>query len=36
MTPYNYVIGPTHQRINSMKAVKFVLDFNESELKDLV
>ena len=34
--PYDYVIEPTYQRINLMKAVKFVLDYNESELKDLV
>ena len=34
--PYDYVIEPTYRRINLMKAIKFVLDFNESELKDLV
>ena len=34
--PYDYVIEPTYRRINLMKAIKFVLDFNESELRDLV
>ena len=34
--PYDYVIEPTYRRINLMKAIKFILDFNESKLKDLV
>ena len=34
--PYDYVIGPTYWRINLMKAIKLILDFNESKLKDLV
>ena len=35
-TPYNWVIQPSYRRVNLMKAIKFVSDFNESELKDLV
>ena len=35
-TPYNWVIQPSHRRINLKDAIKLVLDFNESELKDLV
>ena len=35
-TPYNWVIQPGYRRINLIKAIKLVLDFNESELKDLV
>ena len=31
--PYDYVIEPTYRGINLMKAIKFALDFNESELK---
>ena len=34
--PYDYVIEPTYRRINLMKAIKFILDFNESKLKDLI
>ena len=34
-TPYNWVIQPGYRRINLIKAIKLVLDFNESELKDL-
>ena len=34
--PYGYMIQPTYRRINVMKAIKFILDFNESELKNLV
>ena len=33
---YDCVIEPTYRRINLMKDIKFVLDFNESELKDVV
>ena len=33
---YNYVIHPTNWRTNLIKAIKLILDFNESELKDLV
>ena len=36
MMPYNWVIQPSYKRINLIKAIKLVLDFNESELKDLV
>ena len=35
-TPYDWVIQPSYRRINLKKAIKLVLDFNESELKDLV
>ena len=35
-TPYDWVIQPSYRRINLIKAIKLVLDFNESELKDLV
>ena len=34
--PYNWVIQPIHRRINLKDAIKLILDFNESELKDLV
>ena len=34
--PYDYVIEPTYRHIDLMKAVKLILDFNESKLKDLV
>ena len=34
-TPCNWVIQPGYRRINLIKAIKLVLDFNESELKDL-
>ena len=34
--PYDYVIQPSYWRIALMKAIKFILDFNESELKDPV
>ena len=33
---YNYVIQPSYWCINLIEAIKFVLDFNESELKDLL
>ena len=36
MTPYDWVIQPSYRCINLIKAIKLVLDFNESELKDLV
>ena len=35
-TPYNWVIQPSHRRINLKDAIKLILDFNESELKDQV
>ena len=35
-SPYDHMIQPTYQHINLKKAVKLVLDFHESELKDLV
>ena len=35
-SPYDYMIQPSYQRINLIKAIKLILDFNESELKDLV
>ena len=35
-TPYDWVIQPPYRHVNLIKAVKFVLDYNESELKDLV
>ena len=35
-TPYNWVIQPSHRCINLKDAIKLILDFNESELKDLV
>ena len=34
--PYDYAIEPTYRHINLMKAIKLILDFNESKLKDLV
>ena len=34
-TPYDWVIQPSNQRINLIKAIKLILDFNENEL-DLV
>ena len=34
--PYNWVIQPSYQRINLRDAIKLILDFNESELKNLV
>ena len=34
--PYNWVIQPSNQRIDLIEAIKLILDFNESELKDLV
>ena len=33
--PYDWVIQPSYRRINLKKAIKLVLDFNESKLKDL-
>ena len=33
--PYDWVIQPSYRRINLKKAIKLVLDFNESTLKDL-
>ena len=35
-TPYNWVIQPSYRHINLKDAIKFILNFNESELKDLV
>ena len=35
-SPYEYIIEPTYWRINLIKTIKLVLDFNKSELKDLV
>ena len=35
-TTYDWVIQPSYQRINLNKAIKLVLDFSDSELKDLV
>ena len=34
--PYDWVIQQDYRRINLIKAIKLILDFNESELKDLV
>ena len=34
--PYDYMIQPTYRQINLIKTIKLVLDFNESELKNLV
>ena len=34
--PYDHVILPTYRRINLKHAIKFILDFNKSKLKDLV
>ena len=36
MSPYDWVIQPNYQRINLIKAIKLILDFNESEIKNLV
>ena len=33
--PYDWVIQPSYRRFNLIKAIKLILDFNESELKDL-
>ena len=33
---YDYIIQLTYRRINLIKTIKLVLDFNKSELKDLV
>ena len=35
-TPYNWVIQPSYRRINLKDVIKFILNLNESELKDLV
>ena len=35
-SPYDWVIQPNYQRINLIKAIKLILDFNESEIKNLV
>ena len=35
-TSYDYVIQPSYRHINLIEAIGFILDFNESELKDLV
>ena len=35
-SPYDWVIQPNYQRINLVKAIKLILDFNESEIKNLV
>ena len=34
--PYDYMIQPTYRHIKLIKTIKLVLDFNESELKNLV
>ena len=34
--PYDWVIQPDYQRINSIKAIKLILDFNETIQLDLV
>ena len=34
--PYDWVIQPSYQCFNLINAIKLILDFNESELKDLV
>ena len=34
--PYGWAIQPDHQRFNLKKAIKLILEFDESELKDLV
>ena len=34
--PYDWVIQQDYRRINLIKAIKLILEFNESELKDLV
>ena len=36
LMPYDYVIQPSYRRFNLIKAINLVLDFSESELKDLV
>ena len=35
-SPYDWVIQSNYQRINLIKAIKLILDFNESEIKNLV
>ena len=35
-SPYDWVMQPNYQRINLIKAIKLILDFNESEIKNLV
>ena len=35
-TPYNWVIQPSYRRINLKDVIKFILNFNENELKNLV
>ena len=35
-TSHDWVIQPSYRRVNLMKTIKLILDFNESELKDLV
>ena len=35
-TSYDWVIQPSYRHVNLMKNTKLILDFNESELKDLV
>ena len=35
-SPYDWVIQPNYQRISLIKAIKLILDFNESEIKNLV
>ena len=34
--PYDYVIQSVYRRINLKNAIKFILDFNECKLKDLL
>ena len=35
-TPYDWVIKPTNRRINLRSTIKLILDFNVSDLKNLV
>ena len=34
--PYDWVIQPSYRRANLIEAINLVLNFNKSELKDLV
>ena len=34
--PYDWVIQPSYRRTNLIEAINLALDFNKSELKDLV
>ena len=35
-SPYDWVIPPSYRRANLIEAINLVLNFNKSELKDLV